>query len=74
MFLIDNLLLLPFKGLVGVFRKVNEIAERELSDADLIREKLMQLQLRFELDEISAEEYERQERQLMEHLDAIDDE
>ncbi|MDP2168686.1 MAG: gas vesicle protein GvpG [Thermodesulfovibrionales bacterium] len=71
MFLIDDLLLLPFKGLMGVLRKVNEMADRELSDADLIREKLMQLRLMFELDEISAEEYERQERQLMEHLDAV---
>mgnify|MGYP001609756008 CR=1 FL=1 len=71
MFLIDDILLLPFKGLMGVLRKVGEMADRELSDADLIREKLMQLLLMFELDEISAEEYEIQERQLMVRLDAV---
>ena len=31
----------------------------------------MKLQLEFEMDEISEEEYERQEKELLERLDAI---
>ena len=31
----------------------------------------MELQLRFELDEISEEEYEKHEKELLERLDAI---
>ena len=38
---------------------------------ELIKEKLMQLQLRFEMDEISEEEYNRQEKELLERLEAI---
>ena len=71
MLLVDDLLTLPFKGFVGIFKKIHEIVERELSDADLIRERLMELQLRFELDEISEEEYERREKEFLERLDVI---
>lgn len=71
MLLVDDLLTLPFKGLMGIFKKIHEIVERELSDADLIRERLMELQLRFEVDEISEEEYERQEKELLGRLDVI---
>ncbi|MBI5188384.1 MAG: gas vesicle protein GvpG [Nitrospirae bacterium] len=71
MFLIDDLLLLPVKGFFGIFKKIHEMAERELSDEDYIRERLMELQLRFELDEISEEEYTKQEKELMARLEAI---
>jgi hypothetical protein len=69
--LIDDLLLLPVKGFFGIFEKIQEMAERELSDEDYIRERLMELQLKFELDEISEEEYIDQEKELMTRLDAI---
>ncbi len=71
MFLIDDLLLLPVKGFVGIFKKIHEMAEREVSDEGYIRERLMELQLKFELDEISEEEYTKQEKELMARLDAI---
>ena len=71
MLLIDDLLLLPVKGFIGIFKKVQEMAERELSDEGYIRERLMELQLKFELDEISEEEYIDQEKELMTRLDAI---
>ena len=70
-FLIDDLLLLPVKGFVGIFKKIHEMAERELSDEDYIRERLMELQLKYELDELSEEKYTKQEKELMERLDAI---
>ena len=63
--------LLPVKGFIGIFKKIHELAEKELTDEDYIRERLMELQLRFELDEISEEEYTRQEKELMARLDAI---
>lgn len=71
MLLIDDLLLLPLRGLWGVFKKIHEIADLELSDEKFIQEKLMALRLQFELDEISEEEYDRQERELLAHLDAV---
>jgi len=70
LFLIDDLLLLPVKGFVGIFKKIQEMAEHELSDEDYIRERLMELQLRFELNEIGEEEYNQQEKTLLARLDA----
>jgi hypothetical protein len=69
--LIDDLLLLPFRGFIGIFKKIHEMAEREVSDETYIRERLMELQLKFELDEISEEEYTRQEKELMARLETI---
>ena len=71
MFLIDNILLAPLNGVIWLGKKINEVTEREFSDEGLIKEKLMQLQLRFEVDEISEEDYNRQEKELLGRLEAI---
>jgi len=71
MFLIDDILLAPLNGIIWLGKKINEVAEKEFSDEGLIKEKLMQLQLRFEIDEISEQEYNRQEKELLERLEAI---
>lgn len=71
MFLLDDILLAPVKGVVWLGKKINEIVERELSDEGKIKERLMELQLRFELDEISDEEYKKEEEKLLARLDAI---
>ena len=71
MFLIDDILFAPLKGVVWMGKKINEVAEREVSDDGKIKEKLMELQLRFELDEIDEEEYEKQEKELLARLDII---
>lgn len=71
MFLIDDILLLPLKGVIWMGKKINEVAEKELTDEGRIKEKLMELQLRFELDEISEEEYNRKEQEILARLDTI---
>jgi len=71
MFLIDSILLAPLKGVVWLGEKLNEIAEKELSDTGRIKEELMALQLRFELDEITEQEYNEKEKELLDRLDAI---
>jgi len=71
MFLIDDILLAPLKGVVWLGKKINEVAEKELSDEGRIKEKLMESQLRFELDEISEKEYKKQEEELLARLDVI---
>jgi len=73
MFLIDDILLMPLKSLVWLAEKVDEVAQRELSDKDNLKNKLMELQLRFELDEISEEEYTRQENDLLDRLNLINE-
>ena len=71
MLLIDDIFLAPLKGLIWLGKKINEVAEREISDEGRIKEKLMELQLCFELDEISEKEYKKQEKELLERLDTI---
>ncbi len=71
MFLLDDLLLAPVKGIIWIGKQINDVVEKEVSDEGLIKEKLMELQLRFELDEISEERYNQQEEELLARLDAI---
>ncbi len=73
MFLIDDILLAPLKGVIWLGEKVDEIVEKEVSDEGRIKEKLMELQLKFELDQIDEEEYNRQEKELLARLDAINE-
>jgi hypothetical protein len=71
MFLLDDILLAPLKSVIWLGRKLNEVAEKELYDEGRIKEELMALQLQFELDEISEQEYEKREEELLDRLDAI---
>lgn len=72
MFLIDDILLKSLKGVAWLGEKINEVAEKEqLSNEGKIKEKLMELQLKFELDEIDEEEYNIQEKELLALLEAI---
>lgn len=71
MFLLDDILLAPLKGIVWMGRKIQEIVDREVSDEGKVKEELMALQLRFEMDEISEEEYTKKEEQLLDRLEAI---
>jgi len=71
MFLLDDILLAPLKGVIWLGKKVNEVGEKKLYDEGGIKEELMALQLRFELDEISRQEYDQKENELLDRLDAI---
>jgi hypothetical protein len=60
MLLIDDLLTLPFKGLYSLFEEICVMADRETSDEGYIQQKLLELQLLFEMDEIDEEAYGRE--------------
>jgi len=63
--------LIPIKGLIWVAEKLEETAEKEITDESKVHEELLELQMRFEMDEISEEEYEKKEAKLMQKLEAI---
>ena len=71
MFLLDDIVLAPFKGILFVAEKIDELIQKEISDEGRIKERLMALQLKFEMDEISVEEYDRQEEELLEMIERI---
>ena len=54
-----------FSGLIFIAKKIDELMQREISDEGRIKERLMALQLKFEMDEISAEEYDKEEEELL---------
>ena len=74
MFLIDDLILAPFKGILFLAGKINEVIEKETSDEGSVKESLMELQLKFEMDEINEEEYDRREDELLNLLANIREE
>jgi len=53
------------KGIVFIAKKIDKLIQREVSDEGLIKERLMALQLKFEMDEITVEEYDLQEDELL---------
>lgn len=69
MFLVDDLLVgLPAKGLIGIFEKIYEMAQAEFTDESKIKEELLRLQALYDSDQISEEEYQKQEDALLERL------
>ncbi len=71
MFIIDDLLFSPLNGVIWLGEKLSEVLDKEISDEGKIKERLMKLQLDFELDEISEEEYIKNEKEILSQLDAI---
>lgn len=74
MFLIDSILLAPLKGVIFIAKKINEVVEKETSDEGAIKERLMALQLKFEMDEIDEDEYDKREDELLKLLENIREE
>lgn len=74
MLLVDDILFSPVKGITWVFKQIHQLAEEELEgEADRIRNSLTELYMMLETGEISEEEFERRETQLLDKLDALDE-
>jgi len=71
MFIIDDILLFPLNGTIWIAEKIQEVINRELLDEDRVKEKLTELQGKFEMEEISEQEYMKQQEMLMERLELI---
>jgi len=71
MFIIDDILLSPLNGIIWLGGKLDEYVDKEMSDAGRIKEKLMALQLQFEMDEISEITFSKREKELLALLDRI---
>src|SRR5512141_2473432 len=72
MFLLDDLLLLPVKlpvkGFEWVMKQIQTMANEELLNDQPWKERLIELQMRLELGEISEEEYGLEEAQVFQAL------
>lgn len=74
MLIIDDLLLLPWKGLIGIFKEIKKQADLELGDRGKLREQLLEAQILFEVDKITEEEYLKREKEIMARLNALEEE
>lgn len=61
----------PIRGVHWLARTVLEQAEREYFDEGRVRAELLELQARYDLDEVGEEDYAKQESILLERLNAI---
>jgi len=61
----------PYKGVKGVFETIHQEARDELLDEDRIIERLTEVQLQLDMEEIEQEEYDRREKEIMDHLAAV---
>lgn len=72
MFIIDDLLLLPIKAFFGLFKKIHDLAKEELEDTpEKLKRELLDAQMLFETDEISEEEYQKREKDILKRLAAF---
>ena len=71
MFLIDDLLLAPVNGFKFILGQIQKLADQELNDDTVIKEQLLELEMRRELDEISDEEFREREADLFARLRVI---
>jgi hypothetical protein len=71
-FLLDDILLLPIKGPIAGFRwvmnTIQKMADEELLNDQPWKERLIELQMRLELGEISEEEYVVEEAEVFQAL------
>jgi Gas vesicle protein G len=71
-FLLDDIILLPLKGPISGFkwimRTIQKMADEELMNDQPWKERLIELQMRLELGEISEDEYVVQEAEVFQAL------
>jgi hypothetical protein len=72
MFLLDDLLLLPVSGIKFVLRTLGQVAEEQYTDTAPIKEKLLELQVQLENEEITEAEYVQREAQILRELREIE--
>ena len=72
MFLVDDILLAPARGLFWVFKEIHHAAEEEqANEAEAITTKLSELYMMLETGRMTETEFDAEEKALLDRLDAI---
>lgn len=70
MFLVDDLLLSPVKGVLWVLQEIHDAAQQELAgEREAVTAALSELYLKLETGQITEAEFEAQEKVLLDRLD-----
>jgi hypothetical protein len=72
MFLVDDILLAPMRGLFWIFKEIRDAAEEEqANEAEAITTKLSELYMMLETGRMTEAEFDAEEKTLLERLDVI---
>lgn len=73
MLLVDDILFFPARSILWIFREIHKIAQEELAgEAESIADQLRNLYMQLETARISEQEFEGQEKLLLDRLDEIE--
>ena len=73
MLLVDDLLLSPARGILWIFREIRDVAEKEMAnEEESITEQLRLLYMQLETGGITEQQFDAEEKLLLDRLDAID--
>ena len=73
MLLVDDILCFPVTSILWIFREINKIAHEELDgEGQLINEQLRLLYMQLETGRITEQQFDAEEKLLLDRLDAID--
>lgn len=73
MFLIDDLLLAPLRGLTAVARSVHDAARDHIeNERQALRDEMNDLYMQLETGEITEAEFDRREKEILDRLDVLD--
>jgi hypothetical protein len=74
MFLIDDIFLAPFKGIKFIAESVHDAAQDEIANRRTsLRNELNDLYMQLEVGEITEEEFDDREEEILDRLDELDD-
>ncbi len=72
MFLVDDILMAPFKGVLWVFEEIHKAAKQERqNESESITAELQKLYMLLESGSISEDEFDERESQLLDRLDSL---
>ena len=73
MFLIDDVLLSPAKGMFYIFKQIHKAAEEEFLDEENVSAELSELYMMVETGKITEEEFNNRESELLNRLEQIEE-
>jgi hypothetical protein len=72
MLIVDDVLFLPFKGLLSIFTEIAKAAEKEMAgDEQHLRQELTELYRKIETRQITEDEFAARETELLDRLDRL---
>jgi hypothetical protein len=72
MFFVDDLMMSPIKGVLWVFKEIHDAAQQELAgESEAITAALSELYMKLDTGQITEEQFDAQEKMLLDRLDRL---